>query len=573
MRPETSILNRFFPRYLKNRKGTDDSSARYKLLWVYSVLLTSLVSLAPLIAMTAINISQYHKMFENEITYSINNVVSNAKRSIELNLKERKSALAFVIDSESLEDLVDHEKLSDTFYHLRNSFSGFVDIGLIDSEGHQISYVGPYNLEGKNYSGQDWYHAVQLRDFYISDVFMGYRGFPHFVVAVKYQLNGGDFYILRATIDAEFINSQISALEFRPMSDLFIMNRQGILQTPSRGHGNILEKASLDVPPYTSAIQITEEIDNNENPYILGYAFIDESPFVFMVVNRPEELMQNWLTLRSDLIWFLIISIMLIIFVIFRGATYMVDSVRHADAKRAKILHDLEYTNKMASIGRLAAGVAHEINNPLAIINQKTGLLKDIVTFKEDMKEREKILDIVSSVLKSVDRCSTITQRFLGFAKRMDLKTETINLEHLVREVLGFLGKETEYRNISINFLVSENVPEIESDRGQLQQVFLNIINNALAAIDDHGRINIIINIRPGDMAAVTISDTGRGISKEDLKQIFEPFFTTKKEGTGLGLSITYGIVQKLGGTISVESTVGKGTSFTVLLPITKNGF
>jgi two-component system NtrC family sensor kinase len=134
--------------------------------------------------------------------------------------------------------------------------------------------------------------------------------------------------------------------------------------------------------------------------------------------------------------------------------------------------------------------------------------------------------------------------------------------------VLSFLDKEASYRNLEITFDFPETPPRVVSDRGQLQQVFLNIINNAFAAVEDHGHIGIGIHEVGGNRVAVSISDDGMGIAEEHLPHIFDPFFTTKKgAGTGLGLSITYGIVQKLGGDIDVKSQVGKGTRFTVTLP------
>ena len=169
-----------------------------------------------------------------------------------------------------------------------------------------------------------------------------------------------------------------------------------------------------------------------------------------------------------------------------------------------------------------------------------------------------------------MDRCGTITHRLLGFAKHMDLRHEPIHLDILVKEVLGFLEREATYRNIAIRFDVEVDLPAIESDRGQLQQVFLNIINNGIMAIADGGEIEIKIARREFDRIQVSITDNGTGIPKENLERIFEPFFTTRETGgTGLGLSITYGIVQKLGGQIEVKSKVGEGSCFTVILPLT----
>jgi signal transduction histidine kinase len=139
----------------------------------------------------------------------------------------------------------------------------------------------------------------------------------------------------------------------------------------------------------------------------------------------------------------------------------------------------------------------------------------------------------------------------------------------LLKEVLGFLEKEAGLRNIAIDFQIESDLPSIDSDRGQLQQVFLNILTNAFYAVQDGGHLQIFARRKDENFIDVIVEDNGEGISKENLDHIFEPFFTTKGEyGTGLGLSITYGIVQKLGGQINVESELGKGTIFTVTLPL-----
>jgi len=226
----------------------------------------------------------------------------------------------------------------------------------------------------------------------------------------------------------------------------------------------------------------------------------------------------------------------------------------------------------MATLGRLAAGVAHEINNPLAIISEKAGLLADIATHDPDFPKPQKILAIVDSIATSVERCSRVTRRLLGFGRRMDVQKEQIDIASLIEDVLGFQRTEASHRNIDVT-VDAPAVHTIESDRGQLQQVFLNLVSNAYSAVADGGQINIAIHQPNSNEVAVTISDNGSGIAKADLEHIFEPFFSTKGEaGTGLGLSITHDIVERLGGVIEVSSERGKGTSFMVNLPVEKIG-
>ena len=552
--------------------GRRERPSRYRRLWLYSVFFTASVSLTPLVIMTLVNFYQYERTFKAEMIHRISGIASNSRRFMDGFLEERRAALTYVANRELYEDLCDADKLNSVFLNMKKSFGGFVDLGVIDSDGNQRSYVGRYELEGRDYKEQDWFHEVSMRGVYVSDVFMGYRNLPHFVIAVrKDHGDKGGFYILRATIDTDVLNRHIASLDLRRSGDVFLINRQGILQTPSRHEGRVLDQCSIAVPPFSAKTEVMDVIDKREERMILGYAYIDRSPFIFVVLKHPEQVMQSWLHLRSDILWLLGTSIIVILAVILWSCKYLVNRIRDADLRRNKALHSVEYTNKMASIGRMAAGVAHEINNPLAIIGENAGLLKDLVSMGNGPPDRDRFSKIAATIIKSVERCSTITHRLLGFAKRMDPLTERIALGPILEEVLGFQGKEAEYRSIAVNLAVSEDVPTIESDRGQLQQVFLNILSNAFAAVDDGGRIDISVQLEDESTVAVTISDNGTGIPKEHIGNIFEPFFSTKAEyGTGLGLSITFGIVEKLGGRIDVQSKIGEGASFTVRLPVTR---
>jgi two-component system, NtrC family, sensor kinase len=281
-------------------------------------------------------------------------------------------------------------------------------------------------------------------------------------------------------------------------------------------------------------------------------------------------LMKPWYMTRLQLIGFLVGSITVILFVILALFTFLVNKVYVADQRRVMTLHEREDANKMASLGRLAAGVAHEINNPLAVINEKAGLVKDLFTFNVGYARDEKLIKLVDSVLASVERCGTITKRLLNFARHVDVSIQPIDVEEVIRDVLGFLGKEAEYRSIGISVSVDKNIPLFESDRGKLQQIFLNIINNAFAALRDGGRLEIMAAREGRDSISIRFKDNGCGIPEEHLQRVFEPFFSTKTRegGTGLGLSITYGLVQELGGHIDVESEVDKGTTFIITLPL-----
>jgi two-component system NtrC family sensor kinase len=226
--------------------------------------------------------------------------------------------------------------------------------------------------------------------------------------------------------------------------------------------------------------------------------------------------------------------------------------------------------HKMEAIGRLAAGVAHEINNPLAVIKENAGLMKDILELSKNIEQnKEKFLGTLDVIFESVNRCRTITHRLLGFARRTDISYAVIDVNDTVREVIEFLEKEILYGNIHLKLNLKEELPSVLSDKGQLQQVLLNIINNAIDAVEKGGLIEISTSIKDESTVRVSVKDNGHGIPEDIIKHIFEPFFTTKEKGkgTGLGLSISYGIMQKMGGTILVESKDDNGTTFIVEIP------
>jgi two-component system NtrC family sensor kinase len=562
------------------------SRGRYRKMVMIAAASVSTVAVVPLLIMSAITYHQYQEVIRAELTRPMLRFVAAGKMSMESFLSERLSALAMVSRENSFGELREEGKLGSLLANFNETFGGVIDLGLIDEEGALVAYAGPERLRAVSYASDQWFREVSARGVYVSDVFLGYRNFPHSVIAVQHNAANGRPYVIRATIDTDAFHWLVRArtarrpeqdpvcrrchsLGLQPFSDAFILNREGVLQTSSQLYGEPLESTPLPELPPSPEPQLLEVVDENGQQVVVCYAQIEQSPFMLVALSPRIALHAGWLPLRRDLLVFPAISIALILAVVFWGSIYIVSRLRDADAKRAALYHKMEYTNKMAAIGRLGAGVAHEINNPLSIITQNAGLLKDLITLHDELPPREKMIQLVDAVRNAAERCGGITHRLLGFARHMEVQRETIDLDLLLKEVLDFLGKEASYRDIQIEFKYPEAPPPVVSDRGQLQQVFLNIINNAFAAVEDGGRIEIGIEQVGNDAVAISIADNGVGIPEEHLRHIFDPFFTTKKgAGTGLGLSITYGIVQKLGGQISVESQVGKGTRFTVTLPI-----
>ncbi len=230
------------------------------------------------------------------------------------------------------------------------------------------------------------------------------------------------------------------------------------------------------------------------------------------------------------------------------------------DIKRQKNMMQQE---KLMSIGRLSAGIAHEINNPLTTIMTSSMLLQ------EDTDPDDPIYDELETISKEALRCRNIVKSLLDFARQSEPLKISINLNQIVMDTLFLVQKQAGFNDVKIKSNLSENLPMTYVDKDQIQQTLINLALNAIEATDSGGSVVLSSHLSPEtNMIHIDISDTGCGISKENLDKIFDPFFTTRETGTGLGLAITHGIIEQHGGKIEVESAIGKGTRFTIMIPV-----
>jgi len=232
-------------------------------------------------------------------------------------------------------------------------------------------------------------------------------------------------------------------------------------------------------------------------------------------------------------------------------------------------------------VGEMSTGLAHEINNPLQVMKSEQTMLEDVVS---DIEKSEKtgdpenlrlLKDSVKQIGIQIERCSQITMGLLRFARKTESSKQLIRMQEFLPEVVNMIEQRAYVENIRIVQEFDPELPPITSDPNQLQQVFLNLLNNAVYALEDNnsGEIRIQTSQEDTDIT-ISVIDNGCGISPEDMEKIFLPFFTTKPagQGTGLGLSAVYGIVQGLGGEITVASELNAGSVFTVRLPLKSQG-
>jgi two-component system NtrC family sensor kinase len=238
--------------------------------------------------------------------------------------------------------------------------------------------------------------------------------------------------------------------------------------------------------------------------------------------------------------------------------------------ERKQLQAQLMQAGKMAAIGELAAGVAHEINNPVGIISGAAEQLEFLLNhdFKQSKESSDRFLGHVEMIREQAERCSRITQGLLNFARKTEVRAASVDIAMLIKEAVTLLESRALTERKKIETDIAPNLPLVMADPHLLEQVFVNLANNALDALDKAGTVTIRVFVDDGEVA-IEVADDGEGIDNEDMERIFDPFFTTKApgRGTGLGLSICFGIVDQMNGTISVDSTPGVGTSFVVRIP------
>lgn len=559
--------------------GTHQELFSFRRKWWRTVILTAIVALAPLIILSIFDYRMTKQDMKKAAILHTHRMVSNTWRSVSFFLSERRSVMEFVLKDNTKKELLETGRLDTVLKNLKAGVGGFADLGVVASGGRLLSYAGPYELEDRDFCEEDCFQEVVKRGFYIGDLLQYRRPDQHLVMAVRKNETREGFFVLRATLDIKPFENLLAELDIGQKGDAFIVNQIGILQTPSRFYGQPHEKISLDVPGFSTQPQVIATKDGEGIPLIVGYAGIPDTSLMMMIVRDENELMEGWRQSRVKMFVFLGISVAAILIMVLGMATYLVNRIHAADQKRIMELHKVEYANKMASLGRLSAGVGHEINNPIAIVNEKIGLIKDLLLQNETNPFNEKMLGLSDDVIDSIKRCGDITHRLINFGRYQGIRLERLDLKKILYDLMAFMEKEAESLCITVHIHVPENFPVIESDKNSLQQIFLNIISNAFAAMEDGGRLDITAeNQALGDhrdnhrdnRISITFADTGRGIAPEDLKRVFEPFFSSDSSagGTGLGLSVTYGLATQIGGHIRVESEKDKGARFIVDLPV-----
>lgn len=560
-----------------------DPPYRYNRLFKRFVLLTLVCSVVPLLLVGWRISHQYQRSAETRVMAAFRNEMQHHRKVIDLFLKDHRSKLELMAQTNSRQDFVQPGRLRSIFDLFNQDRLTLTDLGVIDAEGNHLAYVGPYDLLDKNYAESHWFKMVMEKGLYISDMFMGFRREPHFIIAVK----GNDAigpWILRATVDTEGFRALVENVMIGRTGEIFLVNRAGVYQTTSRYSGRIMENASMTVGPVHPGIQVRQEASdagfNGERSVrqIVSTAWLEIPQWMLVVRQDYAEAFAAENRANLSVLIFLLISAATILGVTILVTRHMLNLVKRRDVRAETLNRQLMQASKMASIGELSVGVAHEINNPLAIISTEREILIDASQKANgiDPSFRTQLDNAMHQIDVQIQRCKRITHNLLRFSRRTESVIDTVDINAFISEVIDLMEREARSSGITFFERLSADVPPILSDLSQLQQVFLNLITNAIDAHEDKRYGSVAISttyLESEKIVEIVVSDTGCGMSQETLARVFDPFFTTKPtgRGTGLGLSICYSIIKGLGGRIHVKSVPGQGTDFIIRLPLRKS--
>lgn len=532
--------------------------------------------LAALLLPLALLSVYFHVQFNiNMKSYSKQHLISLAESErniINLFLQERVVNVFNLFHSS---DFSLHPSQADMWNFLRNlqeTSDAFIDVGFLTPDGIQAAYAGPFPaLKQRDYSHEAWFKALrhQKSNYYISDIYPGLRNKLHFTIAVK-QLFGGRPYIMRATLDPDKFYLFVRSTGKKVGVDSVLVNRKGQYQVVDPSQGEPLQKSGF--MPGRGAGTGAAEVSRGERAGLYAYAWLTEVPWALVVRQPFHEAYAQMYRMRIILLFASIALVFILTAVTVITTNRLLTRAESSEVSKRELKSQLIHAAKLVSVGELAAGVAHEINNPLAIIASQSGVIRDYLDPQFGLAYTpETLVRELDDIDTAVFRARDITKKLLDLARKNEKpKLREIDVNKLLEDIVsGLIEKEMAVSNVELVRDYAKNPPRIVTEPNQLSQVILNLINNAVDALEGPGRITLSTSFADGALR-IAVADTGKGMTSEQLEKIFTPFYTTKEagKGTGLGLSVSLTIVEALGGRIDVQSLPGAGSSFTLVFPM-----
>jgi two-component system NtrC family sensor kinase len=548
---------------------------------IISVIL--IASISPMVIASIFILDNFRTAYRQKVYDQLEQTMKNHRKCIDFFLKEKLANIRLLGNQFNYEQFSHKPFLEQKLAQLQQSYDRvFVDLGMISERGIQVSYAGPHALTNADYSQADWFKKAMATPYFTSDVFYGLRGAPHFIVSVR-CFGNGHYWLLRATIDFGSFNSIVENFRIGRTGFAFIINKSGEFQTKPIAATDLPANILRLFGPqsYGRSSSVVSRMDATGKQVIHASIHLKDHEWILVLQQDQKDAFAE-LYKTQKIAMFIILTGSLVIIstslLLSRGLIKRIAQAdqekKLADKEKEMMSQQVIETGKLASIGELAAGIAHEINNPVAIMVEEAGWIEDLLEEEEfrDGENLEEFHRALRQIHTQGRRCKDITHKLLSFARKTDSRVHEVQINELLDEVVALSSQRAKYSNIAIRTHFQKNLPVLHASETELQQVLLNIMNNALDATEKSGGEISISSQLKDEKVVITFADNGPGIAEANLPRIFDPFFTTKPvgKGTGLGLSICYGIINKMGGRIDVQSQINRGTTFMIQLPITE---
>ena len=549
---------------------------------VLTILFTAMI---PTVSVSMFILNEFRSSYKKKAYDYFELLARKHKKNIDMFLEEKLMDIRMLASSNRFEVLNDEAILYRKLLELQRAYGrSFVDLGVVDHQGSQIAYAGPHDLSGANYANSDWFKRAMTSPLFVSDVFKGLRGSPHFIIAVRHQHNGKQW-VFRATIDFAEFNNLVENLRIGQTGFAFILNKSGKFQTSATAKVNSEEL--IDYLKNSGLLERPSSIFRSKNhegkDVLYSITTLKNGEWVMVLQQDYSEAFSDLRSTQKIAMLIILVGTLVIVATslllsqrLIRRISLADEEKQAADQEKEMMSKQVIETGKLASIGELAAGIAHEINNPVAIMIEEAGWIQDLLE-EEEFKQGANLEEFnraLNQITTQGRRCKEITHKLLSFARKTDSRITEISINDLLEEIVYLSSQRTKYGNIEIQTQLAENLPPISASETEMQQVFLNLVNNAIDAMENTGGTIWLVSKNAGDEIVVEVADDGPGIAEANLSRIFDPFYTTKPvgKGTGLGLSICYGILNKIGGDIEAHSVKGEGCTFKVRIPTGKPG-
>jgi two-component system NtrC family sensor kinase len=547
------------------------------------ILVILIVSFTPSILIGGPVLYQIHNSYAQKVRDHMTTLLLEYASHIDAFLNEKIGNIKLLANSYDMENLGD-QRLSEDLELLHWAYGRDIEtLSMINQHGRQLVHAGPNYVFDADQKMFGWFQKAIKKYQYVSDIFEESVGSFFFFVSVKKTAindsNDQQSWVLRAGMNAMVFQNKLRSLKTGETGNAYIYDRKGeflgkrysgVLPAQKIREG-LIQKEKKNV----RGVYVGQLDHDGQNVFIAA-TYIQNSGWLLVFQQNVSEAFSKF---RSAGIIIGIICFFWslgIFFTVIAVTRKMAGGLKEANRQQVRITQGMVEAGNLASIGELAAGIAHEINNPVAIMIESAGWAKDLIREGpyEKTENYDEILYSLNQIKEQGLRCKSVTQKLLSFGRRGDSIITDLHIDELVEDVIMISTQRAIYSGIKIHNELQTNLPLIRASRTELEQVFLNLINNAIDAMEVTGGTLTISGELNTSQLCIKFTDTGSGIPPETLNRIFNPFFTTKPvgKGSGLGLSICYGIIEKMGGQIIVQSTLGEETSFIVKLPCEVSG-